>query len=342
MSNKPATQTDVAKAAEVSTATVSRVLNQPDSVRPAVRDRVLNAIAQLNYVADAAARTLASKRSGTIGAVIPTLSNAIFADGIQAFENKLNAANLSLMLTTFGYDPQHELAQVRTLIERGVDAILLVGLSHDPLIYELLAQRDIPFVETWAYRDDPNYPCVGFDNTKAAMQAPQYLLDLGHRDFAVISGIAKDNDRVQDRLASMQTLLAEHGINLAEECIKQCPFEIEAGRQACRQLVSHTTPPTAIICTNDVLAIGAMLECQAAGIPVPAQISIIGFDDLPLSANLTPSLTTMHIPFKSMGEQAAQFLIQKLADNNPRPNTEVEVNLVVRESTAPPAQAVND
>lgn len=335
MTTKPATQTDVAKAAEVSTATVSRVLNQPDSVRPAVRDRVLGVIKELNYVADAAARSLASKRSGTIGAVIPTLSNAIFADGIEAFENKLNAANLSLMLTTFGYDPQLELAQVRTLIERGTDAILLVGLKHDPLIYELLNQRNIPFVETWAYRDDPNYPCVGFDNSKAAKQAPQYLLDLGHRHFAVISGIAKDNDRVQDRLASMQALFSEHGLNLAETNIKQCPFDIEAGRQACRQLMSQDVPPTAIICTNDVLAIGALLECQATGIAVPAQVSITGFDDLPLSANLTPALSTMHIPFKSMGEQAAQYLIDQLAGNNPTANTEVEVKLIVRQSTGP-------
>ena len=335
MISKPATQTDVAKAAEVSTATVSRVLNQPDSVKPAVRERVLNAIAQLNYVADAAARALASKRSGTIGAVIPTLSNAIFADGIEAFESTLNAANLSLMLTTFAYDPQQELAQVRTLIERGVDAILLVGLKHDPLIYQLLAQRNIPFVETWAYRDDPNYPCVGFDNSKAALQAPQYLLDLGHRDFAVISGVAKDNDRVQDRLASMQALFTEHGIHLDEENIKQCPFDIAAGRLACRQLMSQDIPPTAIICTNDVLAIGALLECQATGIAVPEQVSITGFDDLPLSANLTPALTTLHIPFKSMGEQAAHYLVEKLAGNKPNANTEVDVQLIVRQSTGP-------
>jgi len=333
--SKPATQTDVAKAAEVSTATVSRVLNQPDSVKPAVRKRVRNAIAQLNYVADAAARALASKRSGTIGAVIPTLSNAIFADGIEAFESTLNAANLSLMLTTFGYDQQQELAQVRTLIERGVDAILLVGLSHDPVVYQLLGQRNIPFVETWAFRDNPNYPCVGFNNSTAALQAPQYLLDLGHRDFAVISGIAKDNDRVQDRLASMQALFTQYGICLAEESIKQCPFDIEAGRQACHQLMSQNNPPTAIICTNDVLAIGALLECQATGISVPGQVSIAGFDDLPLSANLTPGLTTMHIPFKDMGEQAAQYLIKKLAGNNPIANTELDVQLIVRQSTGP-------
>ena len=336
--NKPATQTDVAKAARVSTATVSRVLNQPDHVRPEVRARVQAVMQQLNYVADAAARALASKRSGTIGAVIPTLSNAIFADGIEAFENTINSANLSLMLTTSGYDPQQELAQVRTLIERGVDAIMLVGFTHDPLVYELLTQRNIPYVETWAYRQDPQHPCVGFDNTKAATLAPQYLLDLGHRKFAIISGIAAGNDRVQDRLRSILALFNQHGISLDKQQIKQCPYDINAGSEACRQLLAQPNPPSAIICTNDVLAIGALLECQAREIQVPAQVSITGFDDLPLSANLTPRLTTMRIPFKSMGEKAAQYLIDVLAGEQPTANTEVEVKLVVRQSSAPPPQ----
>ena len=335
-SGKPATQSDVAKAAGVSTATVSRVLNQPESVREDVRTRVRQVMRQLNYVADAAARTLASKRSGTVGAVIPTLSNDIFANGIEAFENTLNEARFSLMLTTSGYSSHQELAQVRMLIERGVDAIMLVGHSHDPLVYELLDQRHIPYVETWAYRNDPQHPCVGFDNTKAALQAPQYLLDLGHQKFAVISGIEADNDRVKDRLTSMQELFAQHNINLTYDSIKQCPYDINAGRQACRQLMAQQAPPTAIVCTNDVLAIGALLECQASGIKVPEQVSITGFDDLPLSANLTPALTTMHIPFKPMGEKAAQFLIDHLNDKQPMANTEVEVKLVVRQSSAPP------
>ncbi len=126
-------------------------------------------------------------------------------------------------------------------------------------------------------------------------------------------------------------------IHLDGQRIKQCPYDINAGRQACRQLQAQAKPPTAIICTNDVLAIGALLECQARGIQVPAQVSITGFDDLPLSANLTPSLTTMHIPFKSMGEKAAQYLIDVLAGGQPTANTEVDVTLVVRQSsTLPP------
>ena len=334
--HKPATQGDVARAAGVSTATVSRVINQPNSVRAGVRQRVETAIEELHYVADAAARALASKRSRCIGAVIPTLANAIFADGIEAFESRLNHASLSLMLTTSGYDSNHELTQVKTLIERGVDAVMLVGLNHDPLIYTLLEQRNIPFVLTWAYSSDCPYPCVGFNNYAAAKLIPLELMSLGHRKFGIISGIPKGNDRAFDRLKGMQDALATQGIRLSEETIIECNYEIEAGRAACRTLLQLPAPPTAILCSNDVLAAGAILECQASGVEVPSQVSIAGFDDLALSANLTPSLTTMHIPFKLMGQRAAQYLIDRLAGETPQPQQQLDVELRLRRSTAAP------
>lgn len=334
--NKPATQGDVAKAAGVSTATVSRVVNQPESVRAPVRLRVQEVIAELQYVADAAARALASKRSRCIGAVIPTLANAIFADGIEAFETQLNQAGLSLMLTCSSYDSHHELTQVRRLIERGVDAVMLVGLDHDASIYALLQQRKTPYVLTWAYHSDCPHPCVGFNNYAAAKLIPTHLARLGHEQFAVISGISIGNDRAFDRLQGMKNSLAEQGITLAEGAIIECNYTIEEGRGACRVLLKSANPPTAILCSNDVLATGALLECQASDIAVPAQVSIAGFDDLAISANLTPSLTTIHIPFKLMGQKAAQYLIDRLAGKSPLARQEVDVTLCLRNSTSAP------
>ncbi|MFT7453553.1 MAG: LacI family transcriptional regulator [Saprospiraceae bacterium] len=336
LANKPATQGDVAKAAGVSTATVSRVINQPNSVREGIRLQVQMAIAELDYVADAGARALASKRSRCIGAVIPTLANAIFADGIEAFESCLNQAGFSLMLTTSGYDSQHELTQVKTLIERGVDAVMLVGLNHDPLIYKLLQQRNIPYVLTWAYRRDCLHPCVGFNNYEAAKLLPLHLTSLGHQRFAVISGISEANDRALDRLNGMKDALLAQGIRLSKDTIIECTYKIEAGREACRALLNLPSPPTAILCSNDVLAAGALLECQAGGIKVPDQVSIAGFDDLALSANLTPSLTTMHIPFKLMGQLSAQYLIDRLAGISPQAQQQLQVELRLRHSTAAP------
>lgn len=329
---RPATQADVAKAAGVSTATVSRVLNQPDSVRPAQRQKVEAAINKLNYVADAAARTLASKRSASIGAVIPTLASDIFAHGISAFEQTLKQANYSLLLATSDYDLQQELSQVRSLVERGVDGILLVGQIHDPKVYEILEQRQIPFVESWAYRDDPRYPCVGFDNYQAARLAPEYLIQQGHTQIAVISGLMDNNDRAQARLQGFLDVMGEHELSVPDNYQWQCKFSLEDSRQACRQILATETKPTAIVCHTDLLATGALLECLAAGIKVPEEISIIGFDDLPLSSNLSPALTSLRIPFKQMGTKAAQYLLDEINGHQPNKNTQVQVKLVVRQS----------
>jgi LacI family transcriptional regulator len=334
--HKPATQSDVAKVAQVSTATVSRVLNQPDSVSPTVRLRVEQAMGELNYVADAAARALASKRSQCIGAVIPTIAHSIFAEGLEAFEAALNQANYGLMLTNSGYDEDQEWAQIRTLIERGVDAIMLVGYNHKPQVYELLQQRNIPYVLTWAFRQHSHHPCVGFDNFISAQHIPEHLLKLGHRRFGLITGLPQHNDRVIDRLQGVQLALASHGIELADNAIVQCSYDMSAGRRACHDLMSLEPPPTAIMCSNDVLAIGALLECQANGIAVPQTVSIAGFDDLAISQNFTPSLTTMHVPAKLMGKKAAQYLVASLAGEQTPQHTLVDVSLVERNSCAAP------
>lgn len=329
---KPATQSDVAKAAGVSTATVSRVLNQPDSVRPAQREKVESAINELNYVADAAARTLASKRSASIGAVIPTLAHDIFAHGISAFEQTLRQANYSLLLATSDYDQEQELSQVRTLVERGVDGILLVGQIHSPKVYELLQQRQIPFVESWAYRHDDNFPCVGFDNYQAGRLAPEYLIAQGHQHIVALAGISANNDRAQARLTAFREVMQNHGLVLGDDDIAESTYDIDMARQACRQLLATSPRPTAIVCYADILATGALLECQAAGIAVPADMAIIGFDDLPLSRSLLPALTSVRIPFQQMGTQAAQYLLDEIDGKQPSKNTLVDVKLVVRQS----------
>ena len=329
---KPATQSDVAKAAGVSTATVSRVLNQPDSVRPAQRKKVEAAINELNYVADAAARTLASKRSASIGAVIPTLAHDIFAHGISAFEKTLKLANYSLLLATSDYDQEQELSQVRTLVERGVDGILLVGQIHSPKVYELLRQRQIPFVESWAYRPDDNFPCVGFDNHQAGRIAPEYLITQGHKHIAALAGITANNDRAKARLTAFQDVMHAHTLPTPAHHQLESTYDIDAARQACRQLLNTSPRPTAIVCYADILATGALLECQAAGINVPEDVAIVGFDDLPLSRSLLPALTSVRIPFTQMGNLAAQYLLDEIAGQQPQRNTQVDVKLVVRQS----------
>lgn len=343
------TLADVARAAKVSTATVSRVLNTPDAVRGELRDRVREHIKRLGYVADGAARALASRRSRTIGAVIPTLASAIFAEGMDAFEARLGESGHALVLAQSGYDATQELRHVQNLVERGVDAVLLVGSAHDPAILALLQRRAIPYVETWTHRAPPlpdaaegaETPCVGFNNVEAARRMAAHLLDLGHREIAMVAGIAAGNDRATERIAGVRQALAAQGIALRPERLIECKYDIAAGRRAARRLLAQNNPPTAIICGNDVLALGALLECQATGIQVPERLSITGFDDLPITRHMTPALTTMRVPSSEMGRCAAEYLLARLAGEAPPPSTELDVELIVRASTAPPARSTS-
>lgn len=327
---------DVAQAAGVSPATVSRVLNRPDGVREGLRLRVRAAVAELGYLPHGAARALASRRSNTMGAIIPTLDNAIFAKGIEALQRRLNRSGFVLLLASTEYVRERELSELDALLERGVDGIMLIGRDHDPAVYERLSAKRVPYVNTWAYDPDGAHPCVGFDNQRAAARVTQHLLDMGHREFAMIAGIVRHNDRAAERVAGVRAALASRDMALAPSRLVECRYDIGEGRAAMRALMRSANPPTAVVCGNDVLAIGAVLECVASGIPVPGRVSITGFDDLDLASHLVPPLTTMRVPCAAMGRMAAEYLISRINDQPAAPMVELEPELILRSTTAPP------
>lgn len=334
---KAPTLEDVAREAEVSTASVSRYLNTPDLVRSVRKEKIEAAIAALGYVPHGAARALASQRTQTIGAVIPTLDNAIFARGVQSFQRRLHSESFTLLLASFDYDLEDEVRQVDALLTRGVDALLLVGCMHSPKLYERLDKKGLPYVHTWAFDRSGAKPCVGFDNRLAAKRAASYLIDIGHSAVALVAGITEGNDRASERAVGVREALEERGLALLPEYYLEKPYDVAEGRSAMRQLLAQNVPPTAVICGNDVLAMGALLECQARGVSVPQQISITGFDDLPLTSHLQPSLTTLHVPAGEMGRRAAEYLLARLGDVPMPDSTELEVGLIVRGTTAPPS-----
>ncbi len=330
------TLADIARAAGVSTATVSRVLNDPDSVRPVRADRVRKAIAELGYLPDGAARALASRRSMTIGAVIPTLDNAIFARGVEAFQARLMAKGYSLLLASSAYDLAAEAALVETLLQRRVDALMLVGLQHDPALLERLRGRGIPHVLCWAHDPVGALPCVGFDNCRAAAAMARHLTGLGHRRIAMIAGLTRSNDRARDRVDGVRAALEEIGETLPPEAVIEVPYGYSEGRTAMKQLLARSPRPSAVICGNDVLAIGAVLAARDAGLDVPGEISVSGFDDLPLAGEFAPALTTMRVPAEAMGEQAASYLVGRLEGDGAmeiEPLPPLAVELVVRNTT---------
>jgi len=326
---------EVAEFARVSTATVSRALNRPNSVRPILRDRVRQAVKSLGYVPHGAARALASHRSRIVGTIIPTIDNAIFARGIQALQRRLSRDGYTLLLASSGYDLEREFSEARILVERGVDALMLVGEEHQTRLFTLLETAHLPYVSTWVYRERAPHPCIGFDNRLAALRITTHLLDLGHRSIAMIAGITTGNDRAKARVAGVRETLRAHGLALAPGNYIEMRYSIKAGGSAMRALLAREQPPTAVICGNDVLALGALFECQARGVAVPSRISLTGFDDLELAAQVVPPLTTMRVPSREMGVHAAEYLLARLAGDSPPDRIELEASLILRATTAP-------
>jgi LacI family transcriptional regulator len=327
---------DVAQFARVSTATVSRALTCPDKVKPATVARIRQAVQTLGYVAHGAARALASRRTHTIGAVIPTLDNAIFANTAHALQKTLDDAGYTLLLASHEFDAEVEARVTRALIERGVDGLVLLGATHHPSVMRMLDTQQIPYVLTWALDASGRHPCVGFDNRTAANRVASHLLNLGHREFAMISGITAGNERAAERLEGVRQALSDRGIVLAASRVVEKPYTLSAGREGLREVLREAPRPTAVICGNDVLAIGALAECHAQGIVVPREISVTGFDDLEMAAVVTPGLTTVHFPTAELGTYAALHLLARLAGKPFEARVELPVELVVRASTAPP------
>ena len=327
---------DVALHAGVSTATVSRVINNPEKVADKSRKVVLAAIDALGYIPDGAARALASRQSRIIGAVVPTLNNALFATGIQSLQRRLRQLDHTLIIASHEYDLAEELNAVKMLLRQGVDALLLVGAQHDPTLLQLIDDKQVPCVSCWTWNADPTQPYIGFDNRKAAKEIAEYLLDLGHIDLAVIAGQTENNDRARDRVLGIKDAIKARKLQLPSEKIIERNYSVEQGRDAMRQLLQMHEPPTAVLCGNDILAMGAVAECQSSGIRVPDEISIAGFDDLDMSSQVTPALTTVYVPSAEMGESAAEYLVAKIRQEPIEPPAEIETKLMVRETTAEP------
>ena len=327
---------DVAQRAQVSSATVSRVINSPQTVREPLRLRVHRAIGALGYVPHAAARELAGRHSQTIGAVIPTMENASFARGVQALQNALHDAGYTLLLATSDYDQERELGALGSLLARGVDGLMLVGESRQAEAYRQIAANKRPFVNTWIWRRNSPHPCIGFDNRQAARRMTTLLLDLGHRDIAMLSGVTRHNDRARQRVEGVRAALQSRGLTLAAPRLVERPYDIEEARAATARLLAVPRRPSAILCGMDTLAVGALLECRAQNLRVPHDISITGFDDLDLAAAVTPPLTTVRVPSVAMGRAAADYLLARIAGRTVSHRVHLEAELVVRGTTAAP------
>ncbi len=329
----------VAKAAGVSISTVSRSFNHPELLKPATRKKIDRAVQKLGYIRNRAAQVMHGRRSGTIGLVVPTIDNAIFAELIQSFSDGLDQRGFTMLIASHGFDLDREYKMLRKLMEHRVDGLALIGLEHSEATYQLIEQQGVPTVAIWNYADEARLPCVGVQNSEAGRLAARHLLDLGHRDIALVFPNPAGNDRAHDRLHGALDELRHGHVEVPEQWRLEAPYSIAEAKRACTELLEHAPRPTAILCGNDIIAQGVLYAARHHGVRVPEDLSIMGIGDFNGSGEIEPSLSTIRIPAKRIGILAAELITSSVATQSDEVTaTNCKLKVLSRASTAAPSR----
>lgn len=335
--NKKADIISVAKAAKVSASTVSRYFNHPDLLKPETRKRIDSAVRRTGYIRNRAAQTIHGIRSGTIGVLVPTLDHAIFAEVVQAFSDAVAEHGFTILLASHGYDAQREYSILRKMLEHRVDGVVLTGLDHDEAVFKLIDSQNIPSVLMWNYRENQPYPSIGSDNNLAGCMIAQHVLSLGHRDIACMFPPTYGNDRAQARQQAVIKTLAEADVKVPDAWQLTTVYSISASKRDTMALLQSDKRPTALICGNDILGMGAVYGAAAAGLSVPSDLSITGLGDFKGAAEIEPALTTVRIPAKRIGQEAGRVLVGAITTPEIAPvGLHCQPKLIARGSTAAP------
>jgi DNA-binding LacI/PurR family transcriptional regulator len=326
---------EVAAVAGCSPATVSRALNSPQKVRPATRERVMRAIREHNYVYNATAGDLSRKRGGSvIGVMVPSIRANLFQSSINALHEVAQDNGFSIILGNSRYDPDTERLLLHRFQERRVAGVLLTGFSRGlEGAVAHLAACSIPSVVMWEKLDGADQSYVGFDNFKAAHSVADYLARLGHRRIGLIIGPYSRVGRVRRRYDGYLAALADHGLPHDPALVVEKEPDFPDGMEAMARLMALPDRPTAVFAASDILAAGALAGAGQAGLRVPEDVSVAGFDDMDLAAYLSPPLTTVRVPAFEIGRKAGEFLLEmiRLQSLEPRQHC-FETSLVVRGS----------
>src|SRR5699024_2401162 len=256
---------DVAKMAGVSISTVSRALHRPDMVGAATRERIQAAVNVLGYIPQGAGRALVSRKTHTVGAVVPRIGVSAFGETVEALRQGLGEANYTLLLAQPPAAEQTDPRPLRTLIERGVDAIVLLENAYPSSWQALIRQNDLPLVSIWSDSTLAAPGAIGFDNYASGKLAAEHLLHLGHREFAYISGRLAVNIRARQRYQGLLETFAASGGQLPRQCIIETDYGFQQGYEAAATLLARNTSFSALICGNDYLALGAMFYLRSTG-----------------------------------------------------------------------------
>jgi LacI family transcriptional regulator len=327
-----ATIYDVCSKAEVSMATVSRVINGNPNVREKTRLKVKAAMDALGYKPNSIAQSLASKRSNSVGVLVSELYGPVYGPMMSGIEEELRKAGKHVFIATGHSDEEREKESIEFLISRNCDALIMhVEAVSDSYLLELQKEQT-PIV--LLNRNVPEFPdnCINLNNNYGGYLATKYLLDKGHRDIAYIAGPLWKSD-AQDRLEGHKKALAQYGIKFNDNLLFEGDFDEESGMNGLQYFIDKKLKFTGLICANDEMASGALGKARDQQISVPNDLSIIGYDDINVAYFLHPKLTTIRYPVEEMGKMAAKWVIKNVYKKDVNDiKTTFEPQLIIRNS----------
>jgi LacI family transcriptional regulator len=326
---------EVAKRAQVSTATVSRTINNTGTVRPRTAERVWKVVRALGYHPDPSARALVSGRSRLLGLIISDIANPFFPELVKSFEDVAIGHGFDVLVANTGYDPERMAHGVRRLLERKVDGVAVMTSEMEPGLIAQMEQRLLPIVFLDTARAGRRISNIKVDYAMGIGEAVEHLTALRHKSIAFISGPAALRSAETRRLAFLN-LLGRHGLLRDEKLIEAGNHNVDGGEAAMQRLLALPSRPTAVLASNDLTALGALRAIYKAGLRVPEDISIVGFDDISLSQFTQPELTTIRLSRREIATAAFHALADVLAGKSKTGREyRLETHLVVRGSTGP-------
>lgn len=324
---------DVAKLAGVSTATVSRVINSPETVREKTRKKVTLAMKTCNYKYNALARGFVTKQSNTIGLIIPTINNPVFAESTRGVQDFANDKKIQVILGNTYYQYEQEEGLIETLREKQVDGLIITTTNPRGAILKTLLDEGFPFVLLYSTIKKGPVSAVGIDNYQGGYKATEHLVKLGHDRIGMVAGNFSKSDRSFHRWHGYKQCLKNYGIPYCKDFLAQTDYTLTGGRDSVKKLLSIENPVTAVFCSNDYLALGAMKGARELGLNLPADLSILGFDDIQIASYVIPELTTIRQPAYEMGQLGARLLFQLIENPSKPAQMMLETSLIIREST---------
>jgi LacI family transcriptional regulator, gluconate utilization system Gnt-I transcriptional repressor len=310
----PVSLKDVALAAGVSTITASRALRGLALVTPATRSHVMSVAETLGYVPNLVASSLRSRRTGMVAVVVPTVAGSIFAETVEAISRALDQAGYKILIGESTFDIHREQAVLEGLVQRRPDGVIIAGVNHTETSRLLLGSMRVPVVEIWDLTDDPVDSVVGFSNRGAAYSFTGALIEKGYRHFALATGPTEHQNRATRRAEGHRQALREAGITPGPSIVIPHFLGVLHSGETLRDFVKRHPEVDCLFCTNELIAIGATVQCRRAGLRVPEDIAIVGFGDVEAASIIEPPLTTVAIHGAEMGRIAARIIRDRLAD----------------------------